>query len=113
MAYRAIGRHPVRTGQDACGHVHDARGVGAHIGALVVEIAVVDGEDAALAVDGGADVVQLLARMIGGDQMLAPVLQPLHRAAQPHGGNADQHVFRIKLAADAEAATHMGLVHVN
>ena len=55
MADGAVGRHAVGPGQDAGRHVHDARGVGAHIGALIVEIAVVDGEDHAVAVDGGAD----------------------------------------------------------
>ena len=93
--------------------MHDARRVGAHIGALVVEIEVVDRQDAAVAVDRGADAVQLLARMIGGDQVLAPVLDPFHRAAEPHGGDADQHVLGIELATDAEAAAHMRLVHVD
>ena len=36
-------------------------------------------------VDRGADAVELLARMIGGDEMLAPVLDPFHRPAEPHG----------------------------
>ncbi len=80
MADRPIGRHPIRPRQDARRHVHDARRVGAHISALVVEIAVVDGEDDAVSVDRGADLVQLLARMIGRDQMLAAVLDPFHRA---------------------------------
>ena len=79
MADRAVGRHAIGAGQNARRHVHDARRVGAHIGALVVEIDVVDGEDDAVVVDRGADLVQLLARVIGGDQMLAPVLDPFHR----------------------------------
>jgi hypothetical protein len=93
--------------------VHDARGVSAHIGALVVKIAVVDGEDAAFAVDRRANAMELLAGVIGGDQMLAPVLDPLHRPAEPHGDDADQHVLRIELATDAEAAAHVRFVHVN
>ncbi len=79
MADGAIGRHAIGPRQDARRHVHDARRVGAHISALVVEIAIVDGEDDAVVVDRGADLVQLLARMIGGDQMLAAVLDPFHR----------------------------------
>ncbi len=70
-------------------------------------------EDAAFAVDRRAYPMQLLARLIGGDQVLAPVLDPFHRPAQPHGGDADQHVLGIELAADAEAAADMGLVHVD
>ena len=113
MAERAVGRHAVRTRQDAGRHVHDARRVGADIGALVVEIAVVDGEDDAVVVDRGADPVQLLARMIGRDQMLAPVLDPFHRAVEPLGGDADQHVLGIELAANAEAAADMRFVDVD
>ena len=64
-------------------------------------------EDAALGVDRGADLVPLLARVIGGDQMLAPVLDPFHRPAEPQRGEADQHVLGIKLAANAEAAADM------
>ena len=85
----------------------------AHIGALVEEELVVDGEDAAFGVDAGADPVLLLARVIGADQMLAPVLDPFDRPVQPHRGDADQHVLRIKLAADAEATAHMRLVDVH
>ena len=51
--------------------------------------------------------VALLARMVGGDQMLAPVLDPFHRPAEPHRRDADQHVLRIEFAADAEAAADM------
>jgi hypothetical protein len=86
--------------------------VGAHIGALVVKIAIIDGEDAAFAIHRRAQAVELLARMIGGDQMLAPILDPFHRPVETHGGDADQHVLRIELAADAEAPAHVRLVHV-
>ena len=113
MADRPIGRHPIGPGQNAGRHVHDARGMGAHIGALVVEVEVVDRQDAAVGVDRRADAVELLARMIGGDQVLAPVLDPFHRPAETHGGDADQHVLGIELAADAEAAAHMRFVHVD
>jgi len=41
--------------------VHDARGMGADIGALVMKVTIVDGEDAALAVDRRADAMELLA----------------------------------------------------
>ena len=78
-----------------------------------MEIDVVDGEDDAVGIDRGADLVQLLARVIGRDQMFAPVFDPFHRAIEFFGGDADQHVFGIKLAADAEAAADMGLVDMD
>ena len=87
--------------------------VGAHIGALVVPELVVEGEDAALGVECGADLVALLARMVGADEMLAAVLDPFHRAREPHRRDADQHVLGIDLAANAEAAADMGFVHMD
>ncbi len=58
---RAIGRHPIRPGQDPGRHVDDARRMRTYIGALIVEIAIVDGENDAIGVERGADLVYLLA----------------------------------------------------
>ena len=66
-------------------------------------------EDAPVAIDRGADAMLLLARMIGGDQVLAAILDPFHRPPQAQRGDADQHVLGIELAADAEAAADMAL----
>ena len=83
MADRAIGAgHAIRPGQHAAGHHGDAGGVGANVGAVVVMDVVVDGEDLALVGAGRLDVVVLVARMVGGDQVLAPVLDPFHRRAR-------------------------------
>jgi hypothetical protein len=41
--------------------VHDTRGMGADIGALVMKVAIVNAQDAAVLVDRGADTVELLA----------------------------------------------------
>ena len=87
--------------------------MGAHIGALVVEDLVLDRENAAVAIDGGANVVTLLARMVRGDQVLAAILDPLDRPAQAHRRGTHQHVFGIKLAADTETAADMALVEVH
>ena len=55
----------------------------------------------------------LLARMVRRDQMLAAVLDPFHRHAEPQRGEAHQHVLGIELAADAEAAADMTFVEVH
>src|SRR5579872_877476 len=47
--------------------------------------------------------------MISRDQMLAPVFYPFDRFSQFQRGKTDQHIFRIKLAANAEAAADMAL----
>ena len=60
-------------------------------------------------VQAAANVVVLVARMVGGDQVLAAVLDPFHRALEPHRRDADQHVLGIDLAADAETAADMRL----
>ena len=39
--------------------------------------------------------VVLVARMVGGDQMLAPVLDPLDRSVEAHRPDADQNVLGI------------------
>ena len=109
----AVGRHAIGAGQHRRGKVGHGRGVRAHIGAVVVEELILDAEDAAFCVDGRAHLVRLLARMIGGDQVLAPVLDPLDRRFELQRGGANQHVLRIKFAADAEAAADMALVKLH
>jgi hypothetical protein len=46
----------------------------------------------------------LLAGMVGGHQMLAPVLDPLDRPPQSERGDTNEKVFGVELAADAEPA---------
>ena len=103
-ADRAIGRNPIRAGQHRDRHFRDARTVGAHVGALVEDKFVLERQDAALFIDRDAGVVMLLARVIGRHQMLAPVLDPFDRAAEPHCGETDEEILRVELAPDAEAA---------
>ena len=113
MADRPVGRHPIRARQHGGGEVRHGRGVGAHIGALVVEERIIDGEDMPRCVDRGADAMRLLARVIGGDQVLAPILDPLHRAAEGEGGDADQQILGIELAANTEAAADVAFVKLH
>jgi len=46
----------------------------------------------------------LVARVARTDQMLAPILDPLHRTPEPARQERDQQVFRIDMPLDAEAA---------
>ena len=109
----AVGWHAVGAGQHRRGKIRHRGGVGAHISALIVKEFVVDGEDAPVAVDGGADVVGLLARMVGGDQVLAAVLDPFHRTPQPQRRDTNKHVFRIEFAADSESAADMAFEQID
>ena len=107
MADGAIGRHAIGAGQHGGGEVGHGGGVRAHVSAVVVEKFVIDCKDLAVRIDGRADLVVLLARVIGRDQMFAPVLDPFDRPAEFQRGGANQNVLRINLAADAEAAADM------
>ncbi len=83
--------------------------MGPSIGTIVVEELILDAEDQPFYVDCRPDFVALLARVVGGDQVLAPILYPLDRLMEFQRGRAHQQVFRIHLAADAEAAADMTL----
>ena len=61
------------------------------------------------ALDADGDVVDLLALVRRADEVLAPVLGPLDRHAQPLGGERDEDLLRIELDhLDAEAAADVG-----
>ena len=107
MAGGPVGGQAVGAGQHPGGEIDHAGAVGAHIGALIVEEAVLDAENEAARIHGGANLVALLARMIGRHEMLLAILDPFDRPAEPQRAEADQHVLRIELAPHPEAAAHM------
>ena len=82
MADGAVGRHAIGPGQHGGGKVGHGRRMRAHIGAVVVEKFIIDAEDVALRIDGGAHAMMLVTRMIGGDQVLAAVFDPFDRALE-------------------------------
>jgi hypothetical protein len=110
---RAISGNPVRPGQDVADHHRDADGVGAHIGAVVVPELVVQGEDAALGIERGTNLVALLARVIGADEMLAAVLDPFTGRASRIAATQASTSSGIDFAANAQAAADVGLVDVD
>src|SRR5262249_19631675 len=61
-------------------------------------------EDAAVRVEAHLHVVDLVARMARTDQMLAPVLDPLHRPVELTREERNQQVFRIDVPLDAKSA---------
>ncbi len=104
----AIGRHLVRTRQDA----RDLRGFqtrGERIGRVGAGIdggLAIDAAQGAVAIRIHRDLVVMLPAVGAGDQMLAPVLDPAHGMAALHGepGQADflrqQNPFMAEAAAD-------------
>ncbi len=87
--------------------------VGADIGAHVAPDMAAHAENAAVARAGDLELAIDLARVVGRHQVLAAVLDPLHRPAEQPRGERDEEILRIELAAHAEAAADVGLQHVD
>ena len=64
-------------------------------------------------VAGDLDLAIHLARVVHRDQVLAPVLDPAHRAADMPRGERDQEILGIELAARAEAAADIVLDQID
>ena len=85
----------------------------ADVGAHVVDHAIPQPQDGPVGTNGELHLVLLLARMIRGQEVLLTVLNPLHRATQPHGQQRDQEVLGVELTAHAETAAHIRLDEVD
>ena len=51
--------------------------------------------------------------MIGGDHMLAPILQPFYRPSESHCCDQDKDVFRINLATDSKSAANVAFIEMD
>src|ERR1700722_18854356 len=87
--------------------------MGPDIGALAMKVLVLERKDLPRRIGGDADSMNLLSRMIGGHQMLVPILDPLHRSPQPQCRETDQNVLRIEFAANSESTAYMSLEQMN
>ena len=85
----------------------------ADVGAHVVPEAIVDGDDGPVAAHARDDLVVLLARVVGGLQVLATILDPPHGPPGADRQERHEEVFRVHLAPDAEGAAHVRLQEVH
>src|SRR5262249_8487790 len=106
-------RDDVGPRQHRRGQIRYGDPVGADVTALVEPELVVETEDETPLVDGRAHPVQLAARLVRRDQVLIAVLDPFARPVERQRGRADQHIFRIELPADPEAAADMAFVQMD
>ena len=113
MPGNAVGRHLVGAEGEPCRHIRHAHAMGPEISALIVKKPVVDGEDMPIRIDRRPHEVPLLARMVRRQQVLAPVLDPADRTAQPQRGNAQKKIVRIQLPPDAETAADIAAEQVH
>ena len=104
---------PVRPGELRRGDEGDDEAIRC-IGAGVVDEAVAQREDPSVAVDGDLDVVALAAFLVGGHQVLAPVLRPLDRPAEADRRVRHQDLLRVEEHdLGAEASAHVGRDHLH
>ncbi len=105
--------HPVRPGQQRDRQLGDDHAVRADVGAEIGDEPVAQRDDRAVAAHADLDLVVLLPRVVGRHQVLATILDPLHRPAQAHRRPRHHEVLGIELAAHAEAAAHLELEEVD
>ncbi len=65
------------------------------------------GDDMALGVEADFDLVQLVARMAGAQQVLLPLFDPAHGAPDETGQEGDHQVFRVDVPLGAETSAHV------
>jgi hypothetical protein len=65
------------------------------------------GDDMALGVEADFNLVQLVARMAGAQQVLLPLFDPAYGAPDQSGQEGDQQVFRVDVTLGAEASAHV------
>ncbi len=106
-------RHAIGTRENLRGVARACRAVGADIGADVGPGVAAQPADGAVAVAGDLELAGDVAGMVGGEEMLAAVLDPLDRAPDRARSKGNEEIFRIELAAHAESAADVVLDHAD
>ena len=86
---------------------------GAQIGAQIREGAAAQAQDGAVAGAGDLQLALGVAGVVGGQQVLAPILDPFDRPSGEPGRERNQEILRIEFAARPEAAAHVIFQHAN
>jgi hypothetical protein len=113
MADRTVCRNHIGTGQHRAGEVGHHGAMRPEITSLVEPEFVVEAENEPAIVHRGAYPMDRASRLVRRDQMLVTVLDPFDRPAEPQRRRAGQHIFGIKLAANAEPAADVPFVEVD
>src|SRR6266481_5277261 len=103
-------RNAVRPQHEARRHVSYSRAMSAYISTLVMKELIANTENATAVVDCRLEQVSLLARVVGGDQVLPPIFDPLNRPTQTQSRQAHQYILRIQFPTDSEAAADVPLI---
>ena len=106
-------RNTVGPGQHLRDVARGGRTVGADVGALVGVGLPAQREDGTVRLAGDLQLALGVAGVIGGGEMLAAILDPLHRSARAASGERDEKILRVELAARAEAAADVVFHHAD
>ena len=109
----ARGRDRVAAAHQHRGRVRRRRAVAEQVGAEVGEDARTDGEHAAVAVERQLDVGLHAAALVGGQEVLEPVLGPLDRPAEAQRRGGRRRDLRRGHALGAERAADVGQPHAD
>ena len=107
------GGDAVGADQQPGGQGGDDGSVGADVAAHVAVDVGPESEQRTVVVGGDFHLAEHLAGMVGGDEVLQAVLNPLNWPFQLHGGEGNEEVFGIELASDAEAAAYIWLYEMD
>ena len=102
-----VARHPVGPEKRALGVDGDRETVGV-VRSRVVDEDVPHAQDPAVARDRDLRLVQLSPLLGGGEEVLVPVLDPLHGPSQLDRGPGDEDLLRVEHDLRAETAAHEG-----
>ena len=103
-----VGAH--EHGPNANGH---AGAVGPHVAPQRAVNLRPHSQDDAITVGGNLQLTYMLPGVVGGDQVLHAVFDPLDWAAQFHGAERNDEVLRVELAADPETSANVGFNEVD
>src|SRR5262245_32209795 len=98
----------IGTGEHLREVARGGRAVGADVGALVGPRVSAQRPDRAIRVAGDLELAFGIASMIGGAEVLAPILDPFDRPAGEARSEGDQKIFWVEFAACAEASAEIG-----
>ena len=103
------GGNAIGAGHELRGVAHGRHAIGADIGAHIDEEIAAHAQQCSILAEGELDIAFGFAGMTDGGEMFAPILDPAYGLVKLAGGEGDEKVFGIELAARAKATAHVHL----
>ena len=106
-------RNAIGSGEELDHIARSDRGVGADVGADVAVDVTTNRQDGAVAPAEKFKLAVEFAGVVAGHHVFAAILDPFHRTIEVTGGERDQEIFRVELAAHAEATADIAFDEVD